>query len=181
MNPQDQRGSEQSANISPKYKGIIRVRDRAQPLTDRFAPTAEINIKPSGVTLTGEFMGMSRADYHNVRTGQMMFQTRRAEGTHPLATGHLRNMDVVANGVTVARVVIDGCLTSRLSLVVGNESQLLEGKAMDGFIFYRADGMNIRFRLLGQNGAEVDFDVDDERWLYPLMAVAHHLWCKAWA
>jgi hypothetical protein len=65
--------------------------------------------------------------------------------------------------------------------VVGNESQLLEGKAMDGFIFYRADGMNIRFRLLGQNGAEVDFDVDDERWLYPLMAVAHHLWCKAWA
>jgi hypothetical protein len=164
-----------------KYSGSIHIRDRSQPLTDRFAPTAEIEVFPMGETLTGEFMGMSRAEFHAVHTGKMVVHTRRSDGAPSTGEGQLRNMEVVAGGETVAKVVIDGCTRSQISLVVGNETQTLEGKAMGSFLFYRAAGMNIRLRLMGEQGAEAEFGCDDERWLYPLMAIAHHLWCKAWA
>jgi hypothetical protein len=128
-----------------------------------------------------EFMGMNRAEFYAERTGVMAMYTCRSDGDPSTSDGHLRNMDVVTGEETVAKVVIDGCSKSQVYLVIGNESQMFEGKSMGSCLFYRAATARIRLRLMGDQGAEADFDVQEERWLYPVMAVAHRLWCKAWA
>jgi hypothetical protein len=181
INPQEQSAPGQTSTINPKYAGVIKVRDRSQPLCDRLAPTAEISLSPSNEVFIAEFMGMSAAEYHASHTGKRVLHTRRADGNPVVGEGNLRNMLVIAGDQVTARVMIDGCHKSQIALLMDDRSETLECHAAGPCLFYRGNEVRIRLRILGNGGAEAAFEVQSEHWLHPVMAVAHHLWCKVWA